>query len=603
MRVCVQNGDSSATLRAQLAVEKAPRLTQMHGGCHSDDGIFDARPLVYGVPLPLNERRDDTVWGTRMPVLQGWIELLDTFGYVYYHNMNNLMNSWLPPGGGSAGCGNIWNIQFYTLEDGSESWIHPEARRLGNLTINTVTSESSQLLPSRPTSSDTASSAGSNTETSVSVHTAADEFRNGALLASSSEATEGERTVAPKLVEEGEILTDMRWTNLDNVFCRRLYTGVATEGHSLTSIHQGRSLLKFGGSSAGQQRINDLYALDVQDLLWRPIQASGAAPVPRTAHGSVSFSGGSRMLVFGGASRQGRLNDLHMLDTECWKWTTVFPTSDVGPNPRARLGMTQMSNGTSAVVFGGREGYRYLGDRYYNDVWVFDAYRAEWLNVLPHSPRKDPAPRSGCVVEMVNGRQMVLHAGYDDGDRFYDDTWLLDTVSWSWQQVPYPGEPHRPSPREGHASTMLGDTMFIYGGDRESGGYLSDIHMFDSNSLRWAGEPVISGATPGGRVGAAISAIDNHRLLLSGGDNGFSMATETHMLDTTYTAKAEVKHATERIRQHGPHASSCIICLEGPVEAAFLWCGHFVCCRVCASRVRNICPLCRSWISKVTLVN
>lgn len=609
MKVRVKASSTRNVLTASLAVETAPHLCQMRGGVHSDGGITDGRPLIFGVPLPLSRRRDDTVWGTRMPVLQGWIELLDSFGNVYYHNVANNLNSWLEPGESDVseidGHGSHWETFFGTLPDGNETWIHPRARTLQQLTLTSASSRSLRLLPGRGnTRSDVVPTAGPSSsatsnfsilgrhETSISDHSASN--ARGAIVAGDIQF--------PKLVDEGGILTDMRWTSLDSIFARRLLPAAGTEGHSLSTIDNGKTLLKFGGAGSGGYKNNDLFAFDIRELLWRPIQASGVAPTPRTGHGAATLCNGSRLLIFGGASRRGRLKDLHVLDTECWKWSPVLPTSRVSPEPRARLGMTAMSNGTSTILFGGREGYRYLGDRYYNDVWVFDAYRTEWLNIKPNKGKEGPAARSGCVVEMINGRQLFVHAGYDDGDKFYDDTWLLDTVSWSWQQLPYPNEPQKPIAREGHASTILGDTVFIYGGDRESGGFLGDVNMFDTGSLRWAGEPSTTGSSPGGRCGAAIAPVDSHRLLVVGGDNGYRMVADTHTLDTTYTAKAEVAEVTERARREGPHASSCIICLDGPVETVFLWCGHFVCCRGCASRVKNTCPLCRRWISKVSLI-
>ena len=56
------------------------------------------------------------------------------------------------------------------------------------------------------------------------------------------------------------------------------------------------------------------------DARWRQLQTNGAGPSPRAALSSVFYSEHRRLLVFGGASEGGFLNDL---------WALSFPKSDI----------------------------------------------------------------------------------------------------------------------------------------------------------------------------------------------------------------------------------------------------------------------------------
>ena len=39
----------------------------------------------------------------------------------------------------------------------------------------------------------------------------------------------------------------------------------------------------------------------------------------------------------------------------------------------------------------------------------------------------------------------------------------------------------------------------------------------------------------------------------------------------------------------------CVVCLEKPYDTVFLRCGHLCCCSACVGRVKNKCPICRTW--------
>eukprot|EP00249_Psilotum_nudum_P002665 c15789_g2_i1 orf=215-2338(-) len=95
----------------------------------------------------------------------------------------------------------------------------------------------------------------------------------------------------------------------------------------------GSVLLLFGGEGAKGQKLNDLYMLDLNSLMWLPLQATGSVPCPRSKH-VAAMHGNQFLLVFGGASKSRALNDLYALDFETMEWSQI-KTPGVSPGPRA----------------------------------------------------------------------------------------------------------------------------------------------------------------------------------------------------------------------------------------------------------------------------
>lgn len=391
----------------------------------------------------------------------------------------------------------------------------------------------------------------------------------------------------------------MLWTRLPE---ESFSPGVVTEGHTLTPVNRGNTLLKFAGAAGeGGKRLNTLDAFDVRTLTWTRLNASGVLPAARTGHAAVALgSDQSRLLIFGGSSPQGRRNDLHMYHVRNQTWSPVTCTG-TPPEKRSRMGMTVASDASTALVFGGRSLYRFLGGEYYDALHVnaFHAERAQWVRMVPRGSGPRPAPRSGCVVEFINHRQMFVHGGYDDGDRFFDDTFLFDMVSSSWQQIAYPDEPRGPSPRESHASVMLDGKVFVYGGDSRNG-LLNDLHMFNPATLRWEESPSLVGHGPGRVCGVGLAAIGESEALLVGGDSGFvEMTRGEYTLSISRRSTVDAKGMQEIAMERGPDAGVCVVCMDSKVDTMFLWCGHSVCCRACSRLVKHICPVCRQPFSEI----
>lgn len=590
------------TLLASVSTDRPPPTGQMVGGVTTDLGVTGAKPVIFGSVLPDVPHVSQTD-----EVPDGWVTLVDTFGYTYYHNWKNGVDVWTRPPDETIseavrhdelralerGYERAKYGVFKCQDDASETWIHPAASRSS---FPSYAAPDNDIVQPDTFDMDTFNSL--STFDMSELHPAAFTRITTQEPSTNTEHPRDGAIVEHKDVPRGRIV-EMMW---DQMPSRRYPPGPELEGYTLTAVNRGKTLLKFGGSTgSGGRRMNVLHSYDVQTGKWREPDVSGVLPAARTGHGAVALGTDlSRLLIFGGSSPQGRRNDLHMFHVANKTWSPVTCTG-TPPEVRARMGMTVTSDGSTALVFGGRSLYRYLGGRNYDSLYVnaFHAERSEWVQMRPEGTGPRPSPRSGCVVEFVNGRHMLVHGGYDDGrDRYFDDTFLFDMVSSSWQRIDSTPVELRPQARESHLSAMLDGKMFIYGGDSKTG-LLADMHIFDSGVMRWTEGPSQVGHGPGKMCGGGMAALDSKSLLVVGGDSGFKMSRTAYKLNVSRRSTIDADGMVELARERGPDADMCVVCLDARTDTMFLWCGHSVCCRMCSRLVKGVCPVCRQPFSKV----
>ena len=77
-------------------------------------------------------------------------------------------------------------------------------------------------------------------------------------------------------------------------------------------------LIVFGGSDLNSKFYNDVFYFDLLKKNWMKVNAVGKIPTPRADHSAILY--GTTMWVFGGASKDGYLNDLYSFNIE----TVIF---------------------------------------------------------------------------------------------------------------------------------------------------------------------------------------------------------------------------------------------------------------------------------------
>lgn len=275
-----------------------------------------------------------------------------------------------------------------------------------------------------------------------------------------------------------------------------------------------RILLFGGGTDTGWT--NEVWAMERSPALhWRRLAITGGPPEARYRNSLVYDPEGDRVLLFGGARRQGRRT---LVFDDCWeltlggvpRWSRIAAT---GPPPGGRYDHTAILDPVRQrmLVFGGNGDSQGFLPR--NDVFALSLTGAPtWTQLVPGGAA--PSPRLGHAAGYdPSGDRMLVVGGYDGA--FRGDLWALALGAPAWLAL---SPSDSLSPRAWHAAVVDGprNRLLVHGGRSAY-----DVHGgFWSYDLA-AGAWQLLAADDGGlgrRVGHAM-AIDamNSRLFVIGG--------------------------------------------------------------------------------------
>ncbi|KAG1744294.1 hypothetical protein EDB19DRAFT_1632944, partial [Suillus lakei] len=280
-------------------------------------------------------------------------------------------------------------------------------------------------------------------------------------------------------------------------------------GHALpvTATPSGEWYL-FGGLVRGAAH-NDLYLFSTRDISATLIQTGGEIPSPQVGHASAIIS--SVLIVWGGNTKTDPFSDqtekqddgLYLLNLE---WTCVAMH---GPAPARRYGHAVTMVGTKFFVFGGQVDGEFL-----NDLWLFNLNTLRTTTAWQCQPvgAARPAHRTGHACVTYQDRIIVF--GGADGQYHFNDTWSFDTNTNTWSELQCIG--FIPSPREGHAATLVGNVMYIFGGRGVDGKDLGDLAAFKMSSTSAVAHVQNMGPAPSGRSGHAMASVGTRVFVLGG---------------------------------------------------------------------------------------
>ncbi|KAH9947722.1 hypothetical protein B0H21DRAFT_852629 [Amylocystis lapponica] len=294
-------------------------------------------------------------------------------------------------------------------------------------------------------------------------------------------------------------------------------------------------LFLFGGLVRETVR-NDLYLLSTRDLSATLLQTAGEVPSPRVGHASALV--GSVLIVWGGdtktnnKAKPGDKQDdgLYLLNLVSREWTRVTVH---GPRQWVDTARRHMV-GSKFYMFGGQ-----VDGQFMNDLWSFDLNslrsKAMWELVEPVEGSPKPAQRTGHIC-VTYGEKIILFGG-TDCLYHYNDTWQFDTTTNTWSELTCIG--YIPSPREGHAASLVDDVIYVFGGRGVDGKDLGDLGAFKLSNQRWYMFQKM-GPAPSARSGHAMASMGS-RVFVLGGLGGESLnpakpedPTLVHVLDTKH---------------------------------------------------------------------
>jgi len=200
----------------------------------------------------------------------------------------------------------------------------------------------------------------------------------------------------------------------------------------------------------------------------------------------------------------------------CSKWENLTVSGEI---PKVFYHRTTSVKG-SVVLFGGFD----ENEELQQTLWHYSISSKEWVhrNSTSHWP-VGRVHHSFASDQMDSATEFVYLFGGQDGQNMsLDDFWRLNASSLTWDLIEVPSQ--RPESRYGHASVVLRDHIFIFGGKNAAGSDLNDLWIFTTD-MNWTNLERNTTSWPPGRRFHSMS-MTNGKIAMFGGIQG-----DSHVLD------------------------------------------------------------------------
>ncbi|CAE6466715.1 unnamed protein product [Rhizoctonia solani] len=245
------------------------------------------------------------------------------------------------------------------------------------------------------------------------------------------------------------------------------------------------------------------------------LDTTGTTPKPRHWHQSALADG--FLIVWGGSAQDesGRIftddNSLYLLDISTHHWNKL----DIRPAPSARIAHAACICADQFLVFGGQS----KPGEYLNDLWSLDLKQLtqgnpKWEQIAIAPESRSPSRRAGQTM-VAYSTMLYMFGGCNEANAF-NDTWCFDMNTRTWTKLSCTGP--IPPPRFIHAVSLVGDVVFMFGGEGDDRRDLGDGWSFKIPEKRWYRFPSMN-SEPLAR-GGHILATAQECVFLVGGVRG-----------------------------------------------------------------------------------
>ncbi|XP_059210113.1 kelch repeat-containing protein [Centropristis striata] len=287
-------------------------------------------------------------------------------------------------------------------------------------------------------------------------------------------------------------------------------------GQTLCPIDAQTAIL-IGGQGTRMQFCKDpMWKLCTEDMSWVAAEtlAEGPTPEARIGHTAVYDPDSRRIFVFGGSKNKKWFNDVHILDTQSWKWTMVEAQGKVPP---LAYHSCSLFRGELFVLGGVFPCPNPEPDGCSDSLYIFDPHLSIWYQPIVTGDK--PSPRSGHSACVMQERKIFVFGGWDT-PVCYNDMYMLDLGLMEFSAVKTTGK--APSPRSWHGSAALSDTKFMIHGGYNGNNALTDTFVFDIDTNSWTEVTLPQLSVP--RAGHSIITMESAgHLRFSGQDEDVDM--------------------------------------------------------------------------------
>ncbi|ORY38743.1 galactose oxidase [Leucosporidium creatinivorum] len=186
-----------------------------------------------------------------------------------------------------------------------------------------------------------------------------------------------------------------------------------------------------------------------------------------------------------------------------------------GEVPGQRVGHASVGVGNVLIVWGGDTKSR-PEDRQDDGLYLLNLSTKEWTRVKTIGP--NPEGRYGHAAAMVGSKFFIFGGQKDDGGFMNDLVWFdlqkLKAGAPKWTFVDYAPGAIAPPKRTGHTTVTHGDCIYVFGGTDGQYHY-NDTWCYDTNSGIWV-ELSCIGYIPVPREGHAATLVDDVMYVFGG---------------------------------------------------------------------------------------
>lgn len=203
-------------------------------------------------------------------------------------------------------------------------------------------------------------------------------------------------------------------------------------------------------------------------------------------------------------------------DNNIYDWYLQTPPNITAPKPLPRyhhaaavIGGGSWRNNTnftgSILVVGG---FDFIGDGVFlNDTWVFHTSNNTWQFV--NSSRWTNLTNRAYFTANSYGHEVVLFGGHAPNEGIYGEVWRFRGYSWHQDNFTNSTNPNVTAyiPREYHASAIINDTLYVFGGHSKFyGNTTNELLAYNLTSRNWTVVARNGGPGPLGRQGHTLHA-------------------------------------------------------------------------------------------------
>ncbi|XP_001982443.3 leucine-zipper-like transcriptional regulator 1 [Drosophila erecta] len=249
-----------------------------------------------------------------------------------------------------------------------------------------------------------------------------------------------------------------------------------------SAVVAGSSMFIFGGytgdihSNSNLTNKNDLFEYKFQSAMWVEWMFSRRQPVPRSAHGAAVYD--NKMWIYAGYDGNARLNDMWTLDlTGENQWEEV---DQLGDRPPTCCNFPVAVARDAMYVFSGQSGLQIT-----NSLFEFHFKTRTWRRisnepVLRGATSAPPSRRYGHT--MVHHDRFLYVFGGSADSTLPNNLHCYDLDSQVWSVIQPEQNSDVPSGRVFHASAVICDAMYIFGGTVDNSVRRGDTYRFQFSS-------------------------------------------------------------------------------------------------------------------------